>query len=278
MKKKRNPFQSLSKDILKGFKRLYFYSYTSLKYLNLTLRFKLSKKKINKFNISILLPTRERSKKFERMLNSLIKTCNDLNRVEILLLIDEDDKEINLYEKILKKDRFKDLSIKITIKDLETHAIRNNFLANISKGEIIFPINDDMVFVSENWDNFIDEEFSKNEINKPFCVWIKSDIKYSYLHCDYPIINREWYKRLGYVGSENFNFWYLDTWICGLCMLSGKYIVSPNITVNQLSANRIENEIDETHLRNINSDKGDKDLKIWNETKNVRLTHSKLLK
>ena len=46
MKKKRNIFQSLSKDIFKGFKRLYFYSYTSLKYLNLTLRFKLSKKKL----------------------------------------------------------------------------------------------------------------------------------------------------------------------------------------------------------------------------------------
>ena len=277
MKNQRTKYQSIKKDILKGFKRIYFYSYTTFKYNLLTFRFKFSKKNIQKFKISILLPTRERAKKFQRMLNSLISTCNDLSRVEILLLIDEDDKEINQYQDILKENINKKLNIKIIIKNLKTHAIRNNHLAKLCTGEIIFPINDDMIFVSKNWDNVIDLEFSKNKREHPFCVWIKSNIKYAYLHCDYPIINREWYRRLGYVGSENFNFWYLDTWICGLSILSGKYIVTPHFIVDQLSANRIKEEIDQTHLRNINSDKGDKDLKIWNETKSERVEHSKLL-
>ena len=277
MKEKKSIYQSIKKDIFKGFKRLYFYTYTISKYYYLSLKFRYSKKKIKKYKISILLPTRERSKKFNRMLNTLINTCNDISRIEILLLIDGDDKEINLYRKILREKIYEKLNIKIIIKDLKTHALRNNFLAKMCNGEIIFPINDDMIFVSKKWDKVIDKEFSKNVQNDPFCLWIKSNVKYRYLHCDYPIINREWYNRLGYVGSENFNFWYLDTWICDLSILSGRYIVTPDITVDQLSANRFQKEIDDTHLRNINSDMGNKDLRIWNETKKERLDHSKLL-
>tara|TARA_B100001121_G_scaffold35728_1_gene30413 strand:- start:212 stop:1048 length:837 start_codon:yes stop_codon:yes gene_type:complete len=277
MKEKKSIYQSIKKDIFKGFKRLYFFTYTISKYYYLSLKFRYSKKKIKKYKISILLPTRERSRKFNRMLNTLINTCNDISRIEILLLIDGDDKEINLYKKILREKIYEKLNIKIIIKDLKTHALRNNFLAKMCNGEIIFPINDDMIFVSKKWDKVIDKEFSKNVQNDPFCLWIKSNVKYRYLHCDYPIINREWYNRLGYVGSENFNFWYLDTWICDLSILSGRYIVTPDITVDQLSANRFQKEIDDTHLRNINSDMGNKDLRIWNETKKERLDHSKLL-
>ena len=225
----------------------------------------------------MLLPTRERSKKFERLIHSLINTCNNLTRIEILLLLDEDDKEILKYKDIIDKDAFKSLKFNLIIKNLKTHAIRNNYLAKFSQGDIIFPINDDMIFITEKWDSVIDIEFSKIDMVNPFCLWIKSNIKYRYLHCDYPIINKSWYKRLGYVGSENFNFWYLDTWICDLSMKSGKYIVTPNIKVDQLSANRIKDEIDETHLRNINSDKEEKDYNIWNRTKDERLKHAKLL-
>lgn len=265
-KNNRNIFQSIKKDIFKGFKRIFWFSYTRLKYHYFSLRFFLRRKNISKFKISILLPTRERSKKFQRMLNSLIDTCSDLNRIEILLLIDEDDKEAENYRNIIKDKIYNSISFKLFEKSLETHAIRNNFLATQKTGEIIFPINDDMIFISKKWDEIIDEEFSKLDNENPYCLWISSDIKYSYLHSDYPIINQAWYKRLGYVGSEYFNFWYLDTWICDLSLRSGKFLVTPKIKVDQLSANKLDKEIDETHLRNINSDKPNKDLNIWNNT------------
>ena len=276
-KKKRNIFQSIKKDILKGFKRMYFFSYTFLKYHLFSITAFILKKKIQTFKISLLLPTRERSKKFERLLLSLIKTCQYQNRVEILLLLDEDDKEIDRYKEIIKKEIFRSLNFIFIIKNLKSHAIRNNHLAELSTGNIIFPINDDMIFVSKRWDYFIDREFSKIDMDRPFCIWIKSNIKYSYLHCDYPIINKSWHKRLGYVGSENFNFWYLDTWICDLSMRSGRYLITPNIKVDQLSANKFKNEIDETHLRNINYDKEEKDYNSWQKTRGERIKHAKLL-
>ena len=277
IKKKRTILQSIKKDIMKGFKRSYFFLYTFLKYNYITTKSFIFKKKKKIFKISLLLPSRERSVKFERLLHSLIKTCKNLNRIEILLLLDEDDKEIIMYKDIISKNIFKSLNFTLISKNLKTHAIRNNHLAKLSSGDIIFPINDDMIFITDKWDNVIDSEFSKVDMLNPFCLWIKSNIKYSYLHCDYPMINKSWYKRLGYVGSENFNFWYLDTWICDLSMRSGQYLVTPNIKVDQLSANRIKDEIDETHLRNINSNKEEKDYNIWNQTKEERVEHAKLL-
>ena len=43
---------------------------------------------------------------------------------------------------------------------MPSHAKRNNYLAKLSTGNIIFPVNDDMIFVSLNWDTNIDKEFS----------------------------------------------------------------------------------------------------------------------
>ena len=193
-KNNRTILQSIKKDILKGFKRFYWFSYTVIKYYYLTLKFIILNKKITNFKISILLPSRERSKKFKRMLNSLMNTCYKSERIEILLLLDENDNELKNYQEIIKKENYNNISIKLFIKNLKTHAIRNNYLAEKTNGDIIFPLNDDMVFVSKYWDKIIDNEFSKIDYEKPYCVWISSDIKYRYLHCDYPIINRAWYK------------------------------------------------------------------------------------
>ena len=277
-KKKRNIFQSIKKDILKGFKRMYFFSYTFLKYHLFSITAFILKKKTQTFKISLLLPTRERSKKFERLLLSLIKTCQYQNRVEILLLLDEDDKEIDRYKEIIKKEIFRSLNFIFIIKNLKSHAIRNNHLAELSTGNIIFPINDDMIFVSKRWDYFIDREFSKIDMDRPFCIWIKSNIKYSYLHCDYPIINKSWHKRLGYVGSENFNFWYLDTWICDLAKRSKQFIYASKIRFKEFNAQANIDEFDNTYLRNIADNKLEKDIEIWEKSIYQRINEANKLK
>ena len=70
-KNKRSIFQSLKKDLIKGFKRFYWFIYTFIKYNYLTFKFKFFNNIINNNKISLLLPSRERSKKFKRMLISL---------------------------------------------------------------------------------------------------------------------------------------------------------------------------------------------------------------
>ncbi len=273
--KKRSKYQSVKKDLRKGIRRLFWFFYTNIKYKYLSVNFN-KKKNLKEFKISILLPTRERSVKFKRMLDSLITTCKNIYRIELLILIDEDDKELNKYEEILKDTKYKNLNSKIYIINLPSHAKRNNYLAEKSSGEILFPFNDDVIFISQNWDKEIDLEFSKIK-NQPYCLWINSGQKYLYLHSDFPVINRIWYEKLGYIGSEFFNFWYLDTWICDLSLRSKKFLISKNIKLYQYSAHTIKEEVDSTHLKNIKNDIPKKDEIIWLETKNERKKDAKLL-
>ena len=275
MKIKKNYISSITKDIKKGFKRIYWFIFCKYKYFYLSSHLN-GNKEINQHYISILLPSRERSIKFKRMLNSIIQTCKNLNRIELLILLDNDDKEINEYKKIISEKKYKSLNIFVFIKSLSSHSKRNNYLAEKSKGQIIFPFNDDVVFKSFYWDDEIDKEFSKVK-NMPFCLWVDSGQKYNYLHSDFPIINRNWYEKLGYVGSEFFHFWYLDTWICDLSKKSKRFFVSKNIKLFQYSANTIKEEVDSTHLRNIKDDIPNKDRVIWLNTEKNRLNDSKLL-
>ena len=275
MKFKKKYFQSLKKDLLKGYNRIYWFLYTEIKFVYFKYKFK-NHNLHKQFKISLLLPSRERSNKFTRMLDSIISTCGNISRIELLILLDTDDKEKILYEKILSDKKYSDLNHKIFINNLSSHAKRNNFLALNSVGEILFPINDDITFISRHWDKEIDNQFSK-VIDKPYCLWVDSGQKYLYLHSDFPIVNKEWYLKLGYIGSEYFNFWYLDTWICDLCHRSKKFLISKKIKLYQYSANTIKEEVDNTHLKNIKDDIPLKDKIIWNDTVEQRIKDAKLL-
>ena len=186
------------------------------------------------------------------------------------------DKDTSEYKRIIEVNK-NDLNINIFILDLKTHAKRNNYLAKKSTGDLIFPINDDMIFVSDKWDLFLDIEFSKVNSKNPFCVWIDAGNRYKYFHCDFPVVNRKWYEKLDYIGSEYFNFWYLDRWICELSMKSNTFLLSKKIIVKQFSAHSMENEVDNTHLVNIHSGNQSKDDVIWHNTYNERIAESKKL-
>ena len=126
MKHSRSIIQSIRKDIIKGNRRLYWFLFTKLKYFFLSINDFLKKKQNRSHKISLLLPTRERSKKFLRLINSINETCLNKYRIEILLLLDEDDNELNEYKKISSDEKYKLLNIKIFIKNISTHAKRNN--------------------------------------------------------------------------------------------------------------------------------------------------------
>ncbi len=276
MNKKLNIIKKIKREILKGFKRLYWFNYTRIKYFILTLNNSIRRGEITKNKISLLLPTKERSNKFKRMMNSLVSTVNEKSRIEILLLLDKNEIELDSYKNFINND-FKEYDIKIFIENINTHAKRNNFLASKSSGDIIFPVNDDIIFITQSWDHYIDLEFSKSDKNNPMCLWIESGKKYDYLHTDFPIVNRKWFERLNYIGSENFNFWYLDTWICALSHISKKFLVTNKIAVKQFSADTFENEVDNTFLLNRKGGIPEKDFEIWNKTKNERLIEARKL-
>ena len=277
-KHKKNLLNSTIKEIKTTSKKIYWKSLFNISYYYKSLNFLISNNPITENNISILIPTRERSFKFERFLNSILKNTQKLERCEILVLVDSDDPEKNRYLDLINEFKKEKFNIKVYHENLTTHGKRNNFLARNSSGEILFPANDDMIFITKNWDYLLDVEFSKNLKNKPFCLWVNSGNKYPYLFCHFPIINRKWYECLGYVGCELFNFWYLDTWICDLAKRSKLFIYSSRIKFKEYNAQANSDELDNTYLRNIADNKMEKDIEIWENSKIERIKGSNKLK
>ena len=276
-KNKKNILKSIIKELKTTSKKIYWKFSFNISYFYKSSIFSILKKDIKINKISILIPTRERALKFERFISSIIENTQNIKRCEILVLIDDDDPEKNNYLKLIDELK-KKVDIKMYNQNLNTHAKRNNFLAKVSSGQILFPANDDMIFVTKNWDYLLDVEFSKNSKNKPFCVWVNSGNKYPYLFCHFPIINRVWYNTLGYVGCELFNFWYLDTWICDLAKRSNQFIYSSKIKFKEFNAQSNIEELDNTYLRNISDNKLEKDIEIWEKSIYQRINEAKKLK
>ena len=191
-----------------------------------------------------------------------------------MICFDIIEEELDDYEKTLKLLSKKGIKIKKFFINLETHALRNNFLVKNSSGDIIFPINDDLILLSKNWDNIVDYEFSSINPSNPFCIWVNCDRKYKDLdYSAFPIINRYWYNLIGYIVPEYFKFWYLDWWICEVSRLSKKYFLS-KIFIHQFHAETYESEKDQTYIQNATQYNLDYDYNMWLKTKNYRIQDS----
>ena len=272
MKKKLNKILRLKKEIIKAYLLIYYYF--EVRVLKLFLFSFKKTKNTYKNKISLLCPSKNRSLKFQRMSKSLIEKTNNPTRIELLICFDQKEKEIDLYDKHISDLINNGFIVKKFFENLNTHAKRNNFLANKSDGHIIFPINDDLIILTSKWDNLIDKEFSKINDNEPLCLWINCDRKYKNLdYSAFPVINRNWYNLIGYIVPEYFKFWYLDWWICEVSRLSKKYFLS-KIFIHQFHAETYEAEKDKTYMQNATQYNLDYDYNMWLKTKNNRIKDS----
>ncbi len=278
MKIKKNILIKLLSEIYIGLKKIYWYSYTSYNYFylkNINNLFYNNFEKIDNPTIAILTPSKQRVDKLERMLSSLISNSYNIDRINILILVDEDEKNIDEYNSYISQLK-KKVNISLYIKNEKNHNARNNYLASQIDADLYFPMNDDVIFILKNWDLYIDNLF-KIIPNKAYSIWVKSDEKYDYLHCDFPIVNRQWYKKLNYIGSLYLNG-FIDKWICELSQLTKHFIITKKKMIKHLNvgdANSKEEKdqtyYDITRFHDIDKIK-------WNETKNIRIKDAKKLK
>jgi glycosyltransferase involved in cell wall biosynthesis len=111
---------------------------------------------MNKKTISVILATRGRLKYLIEALDSLIDKCSDLEKIEILIKVDDDDLETI---EGLKSYKNFDL-IKVIISDRKKgYASLNEFYNELyekSVGDFIFCMNDDATVETYNWDKLIE--------------------------------------------------------------------------------------------------------------------------
>ena len=98
--------------------------------------------------ISLLLPTRGRPQEATRFFQSVIACSRYLNRIEIILYIDEDDKASHCLDSV-------ELDIKKIIGPNLSMGGYNMACLERASGDIIILVNDDVVIQTEGWDEAV---------------------------------------------------------------------------------------------------------------------------
>ena len=264
VKKKKTIYQSVKKEIKNFFRKTYWSNYTKINYLYKSYL----SNNLNENNlISILTITRYRPEKFENLLNSIIKNTVNLNNIEMIVLIDVDEKYENNYREIIEKFTRK-LNIRLIQIDIEKNTQKHNYLSKISKGNLLFIVADDIIF-SKSWDININNEANKFKNDIPFMIWPKEkDFKYPFLHCNHPIINRVWFNKCGFFLPEELHHFYADTWVCDIARQYGQFIITKEIIYEHRHAEKKDGIIDETHRNTMKRSKDYNEEQIYNKLKN----------
>jgi len=160
--------------------------------------------------IALLLPTRERiNLKMSFIMSALIR-CTDPQNFTIYLGIDADDPTLERCKKLsnvisnIKIITFEPMHEKTNIHNLW------NILAKESTEEIISMVGDDMVFMTDNWDTRIIEEFQKGPEFQ--LVYLNDGYNKSSL-CVNAFVHRQYYQINGYFLREDFIRNWADEWL-----------------------------------------------------------------
>ncbi len=106
--------------------------------------------------VSVIFPSRGRFNHLVKTLDSIIDNCSDVTKIEILVKLDDDDFET--LEKINSYKNIDLINVRISNRKKGYESLNEfyNELYEVSTGEFIFCINDDVIIETQNWDKLIE--------------------------------------------------------------------------------------------------------------------------
>lgn len=152
-------------------------------------------------SISILLPTRGRPEQAERLLHSVVEMSADPSRLEVILYVDEDDTASHAIQ-------CDELSISQIIGPRLNMGGLNMACLKRATGDIIVPLNDDMVIRTSGWDHrliAIHEKFP-DEVYLAY----PNDLHTGELLCSTPILSRTTCEVLTHPFPEAYQGGFID--------------------------------------------------------------------
>jgi glycosyltransferase involved in cell wall biosynthesis len=161
-----------------------------------------------KYEISVLLPTRGRREALKSSIMSLIDQAADASTIEILLAVDDDDRDTqewcraNIYPEI--EDKGVDTLV-LEFKPLGYARLHEylNLLAKYAQGRWLLFWNDDAQMLSRSWDQRITEHNGKF-----LCLRMPTHNNHPY--AIFPIVPREWYYLFNRLSAHSLNDAYIS--------------------------------------------------------------------
>jgi hypothetical protein len=162
--------------------------------------------------ISFLLPIRKRPDSLKKSLDSLVKTCNNKNNYEVIVVFDDDDVDTILAFDSWEKDyNFQKLVTKRFGYDYLN--MYYNMACEAAKGQWLWVWNDDTEMLNKDWDLIIKEYDNQFVILNPFNTR-EVDAKYLLTHTLFPILPKKYYELLNHLSPWN----HIDTYIERICV------------------------------------------------------------
>lgn len=175
--------------------------------------------------ISILCPTRERPDHVKRFVDSICRTTETLQSLEILFYVDSDD------------ETFPDLSaypVKFSVFKGPRVWLSNahNFLAINAKGDILMTGADDMVFRTHGWDTLVTETIFN--VEDRICLVFGNDLgTHAGKIATHGFFHRKWFETLGtWVQPGRGSLW--DLWSTENAKILGRLIYLEKIVIEHV--------------------------------------------
>jgi len=223
--------------------------------------------------IDIITPTRNRVKKLYVFLNSIRDTISDPNNAVLYFYVTPDDEPtIKNIEKI--KNDFKELNIIFKIGPRMVLSNHWNALWKISKNEIVMLSNDDIKFITKNWDIKVINEFEK--VKDKILLVFAFDGNSNERCASHPFISRKSTNILGYFVPPHFEWGFTDVWLDVIYSAIERRKYLPDMKILHLHFSKFKENIDNTYIEIINKYQK-KAIEKWYQTKRERIEDAKKL-
>jgi hypothetical protein len=149
--------------------------------------------------ISVLLPTRGRPARAERMLRSLAETAARREAIEIVMLVDRDDTASHAIDACgLQTTRL--------VRRRSTMGVMTDVCYRASSGRHVMLANDDIVFRTPGWDNVVLDALTRHDDGVAF-VWGNDDFTGGPTH---PFLSRTTCELMGGVCPTAYDRLFID--------------------------------------------------------------------
>jgi hypothetical protein len=163
---------------------------------------------MTKPQLSILLPSRGRTKMLDESIISLVDLADDANQIEFLLAFDDDDKESSQYFVDIIAPKLAEKNCKYYVYEFPRlgYTRLNEYLNKLGKYALadwwVF-WNDDAIMIDQGWDTIILAQENR------FCIQA-FDTHNKHPYSIFPIVPRSWFDMLGHLSQHPLNDAYIS--------------------------------------------------------------------
>lgn len=211
--------------------------------------------------VSLLCPTRGRPQAFVAMVDSALTTAGDPDSVEVVAVVDSDDRELATY--------VFPTSAQVVNGDSRNMSDLWNAGADVATADVMMLCADDLRFRSFGWDDLVLDEFERWP-DRLVNVW-GDDGNENGQRATHPFLHRRWVDLFGRFTPPHFVADYCDLWLYEVAAACGRSRQLPGLFIEHMHISLGKSPDDETERRKVERQHGEvRPALVWDATADER--------